>query len=611
MPSYTIRADIEMRGLVFSLAVVAVIVVASNGAQSDGDEYGATPLMRAAAVGSAAEVRTLLKSDADPNATTQAGATALMWATGDVDKVRALLDAGAAVNAATKDGDTALLTAARRGSLDVMRLLLSRGANPKTSARSLAELLRIAYSERPGEREVVSAAGLSLGSLKEAGTPTLGGYAPANADAIRALLDLGASPNPRGRFPFVGAAAFQGQAESVRVLIEHGADPNAKGQHDATVLMMASGAPTPHPDIVTLLLDHGAEINARDAVGRTALDWASTQGDTATTSLLKARGAARGSNIATAPLPVKTPRAARDAVVAAANTLLPVGDVLYRRRKCISCHHQTLPLMVMTLATKKGVADQREAARRTVDAITTVWNSRHDDLLLAKEVAGGANELSYGLVAFADAGISRNAATDAAVVNLLALQRTDGSWVFLDTRPPQADNSPVSFTAMAIRGLDVYAPQAIRPEVDRAIARARQYLRSVGPITTQDEAFKLLGLAWAKVANNEIAAETERLLALQRPDGGWGQGPQMAADAYATGEALFALQVTGTSVKGAAYRKGAAYLLREQLPDGTWFVRSRAFGFQPYFETGFPHGVDQFISASATAWAAIALLSGL
>ena len=43
------------------------------------------------------------------------------------------------------------------------------------------------------------------------------------------------------------------------------------------------------------------------------------------------------------------------------------------------------------------------------------------------------------------------------------------------------------------------------------------------------------------------------------------------------------------------------------LEDGTWFVRSRGFAFQPYYDTGFPHGRDQFISSAATSWAAIAL----
>jgi hypothetical protein len=85
----------------------------------------------------------------------------------------------------------------------------------------------------------------------------------------------------------------------------------------------------------------------------------------------------------------------------------------------------------------------------------------------------------------------------------------------------------------------------------------------------------------------------------------------MAPDAYAAGQALYALQVGGVPVAGDAYRRGVAYLLRTQLEDGTWFVRSRAFGFQPYFESGFAHGRDQFISASATAWAAIALAYAL
>jgi hypothetical protein len=36
-------------------------------------------------------------------------------------------------------------------------------------------------------------------------------------------------------------------------------------------------------------------------------------------------------------------------------------------------------------------------------------------------------------------------------------------------------------------------------------------------------------------------------------------------------------------------------------------VRTRAAGFQPYFDNGFPHGVDQWISAAGTSLATIAL----
>ena len=56
-----------------------------------------------------------------------------------------------------------------------------------------------------------------------------------------------------------------------------------------------------------------------------------------------------------------------------------------------------------------------------------------------------------------------------------------------------------------------------------------------------------------------------------------------------------------------SYQRGVEYLLSTQFPDGSWHVRSRAIKFQPYFESGFPFGHDQWISVAATAWAAQAL----
>jgi hypothetical protein len=53
------------------------------------------------------------------------------------------------------------------------------------------------------------------------------------------------------------------------------------------------------------------------------------------------------------------------------------------------------------------------------------------------------------------------------------------------------------------------------------------------------------------------------------------------------------------------------YLLKTQLPDGSWHVKSRSFPFQTYFESGFPHGPDQWISAAATGFAAAAVIDSL
>jgi len=55
------------------------------------------------------------------------------------------------------------------------------------------------------------------------------------------------------------------------------------------------------------------------------------------------------------------------------------------------------------------------------------------------------------------------------------------------------------------------------------------------------------------------------------------------------------------------YRKGTSYLLRTQEADGSWHVNTRSIWIQPYFESGFPHGHDQWISTAGTAWAAMAL----
>jgi ankyrin repeat protein len=555
-------------------------------------------------------VHALLDGGADVNAASGSGATALMWATGDATKVRLLLDRGAMPNTRLRDGTSALVTAARRGNLDAMRVLLARGSDPKGATNELAELIRIAYGEHPETRPILADAGIDLKDVTKSGAPTLANYPVSNPRVIEALLDLGASPNPRGRFPLLATAAFQGQLATVRLLLERGADGNARGQRGATPLMMAAAAPHPDPAIVRLLMEKGADLNARDQAGRTALDWSLAQGDTPVARLLKEAGGV-SVPLAPPPVPVTQPRALRAAVSDGVTRLRSISPVLYEARRCIACHHQTLPLMAMKIAASRGVPLDADAPAHPIRSIVDVWNGRREDLMLGREVAGGANELTYGLLALAEAGVPPNFATDAAIANLTSLQRVDGTWVFLDTRPPQADNSPIHFTAMAIRGLQTYGPPGLRDQINAQVARARQFLRAAVPSSTQDEAFKLLGLAWSRAPDAEISMQSKRLLALQGESGGWAQLPTLAPDAYATGQALYALHVSGMDSASRVYMRGVSYLLRTQLQDGTWFVRSRAFGFQPYFESGFPHGPDQFISASATAWATIALAYAL
>jgi len=97
------------------------------------------------------------------------------------------------------------------------------------------------------------------------------------------------------------------------------------------------------------------------------------------------------------------------------------------------------------------------------------------------------------------------------------------------------------------------------------------------------------------------------LASVQGADGGWAQLRALPSDAYATGVALYALRQAGSSPKDAAYQRGVRFLLSSQRDDGSWYVPSRSPKVQPYFQSGFPHNHDQWISAAATSWATAAL----
>jgi hypothetical protein len=69
-----------------------------------------------------------------------------------------------------------------------------------------------------------------------------------------------------------------------------------------------------------------------------------------------------------------------------------------------------------------------------------------------------------------------------------------------------------------------------------------------------------------------------------------------------------ALRQAGVEAGAPAYRRGVAYLLRTQTPEGAWIVQTRSRPVQTFFDNGDPGGKHQFISFAATGWAVQALL---
>jgi ankyrin repeat protein len=624
-------ADEGLLNLVRQDDTVAIEALLKSGADPNvRDETGATALMYAVAYASPECVRLLLKAGANVNSINRNGSTALMWATGDAAKVRLLLGRHADVNARTRAGVTALLSATNRGEIEVMRMLIAAGADLQAEMAlwfgPKVGLLQIAYGANDSEtREVLRGAGVKLQEATALGMSPLSRLfmnlvfsyrrqtSPTSAGTVKALLDRGANPNEDYRqltlaMPVLAQAALHGDLETMRILIERGADPNRKGPRGLTPLMMAAAASQANPAGIRLLLERGAAVAARDASGRTALDWALLQGESDVSSVLRQAGAAEMVSPAAAPAPVSKARAPRTAVEMALARLQPAGPAFYEKTKCISCHHQSLPAIAVKIAAAKGIAADREAAQHPTQATLEVWGPSREDFMLGNcSIFGFLGNVTYGLLGLAEEGVPPNSTTDAVTSCLVTLQNTDGSWEGGDIRPPLAAQNPIVYTALAIRGLKVYSPPGRRKDTAGRIARASNFLRAAIPTDTQGEAFKLLGLVWFGAPPVEVSRQAKRLLATQREEGGWGQEPGLGPDAYASGEALYALQASGMASSNPAYRKGVAYLLRTQREDGTWYVHSRAVGFQPYIDSGFPHGPDQFISAAATSWAVIAL----
>jgi hypothetical protein len=210
--------------------------------------------------------------------------------------------------------------------------------------------------------------------------------------------------------------------------------------------------------------------------------------------------------------------------------------------------------------------------------------------------------VSYSLLGLAAEGYAPDETTSAMALAISRTQLQDGSFAVLPARPP-LEASPFTSTALSIRALQLFGR-----DCDDQIARAREWLRQARPTAQEDRAMKLLGLVWSKADAEDIKQASVELIAQQLPDGGWAQLAGLESDAYATGQAMVALYEAGTvTAADKSFQHGLAYLLRTQLADGSWVVRTRSSPIQPFKDSGFPHGRDQWISAAGTSWAALAL----
>ena len=616
------------------------------------DESGDTPLMAAALNADVAVLELLLKAGTDVNATNQAGATALLRAATSEDKTRLLVAKGADVKALSQTGNNALILAARQaGNSRTVKFLLDQGVDPNVvNLFGATALMSAAAADDMDSVRLLLDRGADVNLRPDPGTkeffwggwrtPLMWAAFQGDEALLKLMLERGAKVNDLVELGgALGQAAWGGHVGVARLLLEAGAQVDQRDLvANYTPLHWAASSEKSSSAVVDLLLARGADANAEGGqdvdnylgVAQTPLMLARRRGDTPIVRALLKAGA---KDLPTTATPAKATQLASAGAKTAAESVqraLPsltkttedsVSTFLRHASKqdCISCHQQQVPLAALSLANARGFKTDRGVTRRQMGLVKRFLvmghiqnlHSLHEMNLQATFSPEPAIATGYTAMNFQLENEPASVLTDGMIHQLGVMQHADGHWSWnLPRAPIQA--SDITATASAVHAIKTFGIPAQRQELASRVQRARTWLLKAPAETSDERVHQLLGLAWAGESTGALKSFIEAVMREQRADGGWGQLVGLGSDAYATGQSLYALMEGGkVSASDPAVRRGIDFLLRTQLADGTWHVRTRAHPFQPPMDSGFPHGRDGWISAAGTSWAVMALVTSL
>jgi len=579
---------------------------------------GSTPFMYAVLYTGVPALELLLKEGADVNKRNDANATALMWAATDLEKTRLLVAHGADVNARSTDMRTPLMIATRRpGNTAAVTLLLERGANPNPNVHPITESSPLIEAASAGDAASVELL-LSHGAEVKNGAaePALEMAITMRCPKCTGLL-VAKGLSPKDYSTALPNIAALGDVNAVRLLLDHGANVNAVDPLGRTALMYAAASDLLPLDEVKLLVERGADVNAKDAhklsgdAGLTVLDIARLHGETPVVEQLVKYGA-KGSAPSTPVLNPRRENTIQGAIQASLPLIQRADANFVPKAACVSCHNNSFAAMAVGAARRSGYQlDEKTAAQQVkanVFGLQKLRDNLHQGFFAPVGDFFAPFVLSDILIGLDAEHYPPDLNTDAVVMYLKSRQSLDGQWMYpaADGRPPICSDY-IAQTAVSLRALQLYAPKADKAVYDQAIELAAAWLAKAQSTNNEDRSARLLGLVWAGKDRDATQKAMRELLAKQRPDGGWSDLDSMESSAYATGRSLFALQTADLPASDGAYQRAVKFLLNTQQEDGSWYVKSRAMALQPYFDAGFPHGFDQWISAAGTSWATLAL----
>jgi ankyrin repeat protein len=282
-------------------------------------------------------------------------------------------------------------------------------------------------------------------------------------------------------------------------------------------------------------------------------------------------------------------------------------------QRCDSCHHQYQPALAYRAAREHGIPFDETIAR--ADAARAFTYADFDKAVQYSWIIEPAVDDAYRLIAADAAGVRPNLSTSVMARLLIARQNKAGDWPSHRQRPPSS-YSNVTFTALGLRAIQLYAHPSQKGDVARHVALARKWLEAHRPVDTEERSYQLLGLKWAGADRDALKKLARELFSSQEADGGWASLDGRVSDAYSTGQALVALHDGGgVPIGDPNWKRGIEWLMKTQAPDGSWHTATRLYPpaplSPPYFESGLPYGHDQFLSAQGGAWAVMALADAL
>ena len=214
---------------------------------------------------------------------------------GDVDKVRSLIKNGTKVNTRLDNGVSALLAASFENQVAVAKVLIENGADVNDVPIGLRKWALSAGGIPLTDKDL-------LRSASRGDTALLASVRRNNAELVRLLLSSGADPtlnNHEGEAPIFLAASV-GAAPIIQALLEKGVDPNTLETEKLTVSMsntlqvmgrntpLVTAAQNGHASAVSVLLAGGGDVNHNGFLNKTPLLWASARGYASVVELLLA-----------------------------------------------------------------------------------------------------------------------------------------------------------------------------------------------------------------------------------------------------------------------------------------------------------------------------------